>query len=115
MPGRCLAVGTDWNFGGGSDGNEDPNIIDLLVPDGMTQAQALAWTPASRTEVRTSAYVNEENSLVIVAINESASAQTIELTVPDRRDKLRLKPYRTADGDDLRRLEKVELRQAKAG
>lgn len=110
---EVLAVGTDWNFGGGSDGNEDPNIIDLLVPDGMTQAQALAWTPASRTEVRTSAYVNEEDSLVIVAINESAAAQRIELTVPHRRDKLHLTPYRTSDVDDLRRLDKVELRRGR--
>ncbi len=30
-----------WNFGGGRDGNSDPNIIDLLVPEGMTQEEIL--------------------------------------------------------------------------
>lgn len=110
---EVLASGSDWNFGGGSDGDEDPNIIDLLVPEGMTQAQALAWTPATRTEVHMSAYVNEDGSTVIVAINESDSPQTIELSVPHRRPVLTLTPYRTSESDDLRRLQPVRLRRGR--
>jgi len=111
---EVLASTSDWNFGGGSDGVEDPNIIDLLVPEGMTQAEALAWIPATRTEVRTSAYVDRKTGrLVVVAINESATAQTVELSVPCRASRLSLTPYRTSDGDDLRRLSTVELRRGR--
>src|SRR5699024_1893527 len=74
---------SDWNFGGGSDGGEDPNILDLLVPAGTTQAEALAWTPATRIEVFASAYVDEETGrLVVVAINESEEDRTVELSAP---------------------------------
>ena len=93
---------SDWNFGGGSDGGEDPNILDLLVPEGMTQEQALAWTPATREEVFASAYVDEETGkLVIVAINDSAEEQAVELAVPHRARKLTLTPHRTAEGEAL--------------
>lgn len=109
---EVFATATDWNFGGGSDGHEDPNIIDLLVPEGMTQAQALAWTPATRTEVRTSAYVSGSD-LVVVAINESTTAQPVELSVPCRASTLVLTPYRTSEDDDLRRLRAVTLRRGR--
>ena len=93
---------SDWNFGGGSDGGEDPNILDLLVPEGMTQEQALAWTPATREEVFASAYVDEETGkLVIVAINDSAEEQAVGLAVPHRARKLTLTPHRTAEGEAL--------------
>src|SRR5699024_1939017 len=93
---------SDWNFGGGSDGGEDPNILDLLVPEGMTQEQALAWTPATREDVFASAYVDEETGkLVIVAINDSAEEQAVELAVPHRARKLTLTPHRTAEGEAL--------------
>lgn len=101
---------SDWNFGGGSDGGEDPNILDLLVPEGMTQADALAWTPATRVEVFASAYLDEETEkLVVVAINESGHEQAVDLSVPHRARKLKLTPYRTADGESLAKGEKVEL------
>ncbi|MCW1804068.1 glucodextranase DOMON-like domain-containing protein [Brachybacterium squillarum] len=74
--GNIEAEATDWNVGGGSDGREDPNIIDLLVPEGTTQAEALAWIPASRVEVRACAYLDEETGkLVVVAIDESEKEQ----------------------------------------
>lgn len=101
---------SDWNFGGGSDGGEDPNILDLLVPNGMTQAEALAWTPATVVEVFASAYIDEETgTLVVVAINESAGDSTVELSVPHRARKLKLTPYRTAEGEALAKGEVVQL------
>lgn len=107
---------SDWNFGGGSDGGEDPNILDLLVPEGMTQAEALAWTPATRVEVFASAYLDEETGkLVVVAINESAREQTVELSVPHEARKLKLTPYRTAEGEALAKGEKVELERGADG
>lgn len=107
---------SDWNFGGGSDGVEDPNILDLLVPEGMTQAEALAWAPATRTEVFASAYVDEETGrLVVVAINESAAEQLIELSVPHRARKLKLTPFRTADGEALARQSTVDLERGEDG
>lgn len=107
---------SDWSFGGGSDGGEDPNILDLLVPTGMTQAEALAWTPATRIEVFASAYVDEETgTLVVVAINESAEDSTIELSVPHRARKLKLTPYRTAEGEALAKGEKIDLLRAEEG
>lgn len=109
---EVFATTSDWNFGGGSDGNEDPNIIDLLVPDGMTQAQALAWTPATRTEVRTSAYLDhKDDRLVVVAINESEEEQRVELSVPSRGSRVTLTPYRTSADEDLLRLDPVHLRR----
>ncbi|MBE3598557.1 MAG: hypothetical protein IMX02_07075 [Limnochordaceae bacterium] len=33
----------EWRFGGGDDGTYDPNVIDLLAPDGTTQ-QAILGT-----------------------------------------------------------------------
>ncbi len=107
---------SDWNFGGGSDGGEDPNILDLLVPEGMAQEQALAWTPATRIEVFTSAYVDEETGkLVIVAINESAQEEAVELSVPHRARKLKLTPYRTAEGEALAKGETVQLERTADG
>ena len=107
---------SDWNFGGGSDGGEDPNILDLLVPAGTTQADALAWTPATRIEVFASAYVDEETGrLVVVAINESEEDRTVELSVPHRARKLKLTPYRTAAGEALAKGEAVELLRAEEG
>jgi len=101
---------SDWNFGGGSDGGEDPNILDLLVPTGMTQAEALAWAPATRTEVFASAYVDgETGKLVVVAINESVQEQSVELAVPHHARKLKLTPFRTAEGEALAKDEKVQL------
>lgn len=101
---------SDWNFGGGSDGGEDPNILDLLVPAGMTQAEALAWSPATRIEAFASAYVDEETGkLVVVVINESEEEQTLELAVPHRARKLKLTPYRTAEGEALAKGETVQL------
>lgn len=96
--------GSDWNFGGGSDGHEDPNILDLLVPDGMTQAEALAWTPATRIEVLASAYLDEETgNLVVVALNEAATEQEIELAVPTPSKTLVLTPHRTSETESLAR------------
>lgn len=111
---EVLAAPSEWNFGGGSDGVEDPNIIDLLVPEGMTQAQALAWTPATRTEVQTSAYLDrKKGDLVLVAINESDTAQTVELSVPCAGSAVKLTPYRTSADDDLQRLGPVHLRRGR--
>jgi chloramphenicol 3-O-phosphotransferase len=104
------ADASDWSFGGGSDGTEDPNILDLLVPEGMTQAEALAWEPATRIEVHASAFVDEETDrLVIVAINESAQEQAVELEVPHGARSLLLTPYRTAEGEGLAQGRRVPL------
>ncbi|MGP9536363.1 glycoside hydrolase [Brachybacterium sp. AOP43-C2-M15] len=95
---------SEWNFGGGSDGDEDPNILDLLVPEGMTQAEALAWTPATRVDVLASAYLDEETgNLVVVTINEAAEEREIELCIPLQVPSLRLSSFRTADGEALAR------------
>lgn len=93
---------SDWNFGGGSDSGEDPNIFDLLVPEGMTRSEALAWTPATRIEACASAYLDAETgSLVVVAINEADGDRRVELAVPYGGRKLELVPYRTAEGEAL--------------
>ena len=113
---EVLAEATDWNFGGGSDGHEDPNIIDLLVPEGTTQAEALAWTPASRVEVHASAYLDEETGkLVVVAINESEGAQAVEIAVPVRSPTLRLTPWRTSEDESLAKQEAVVLHRGDDG
>lgn len=113
---EVLREATDWNFGGGSDGHEDPNILDLLVPDGMTQAEALAWTPASVVEVRASAYLDEETgTLVVVVINESASEQAVEIAVPVRSPKLRLTPWRTSEDEALAKGEAIVLHRGDDG
>lgn len=107
---EVVAEATDWSFGGGSDGHEDPNILDLLVPEGMTQAEALAYTPATRIEVFASAYVDEEEgSLVLVVINESDEVAAAELAVPHAAPTLKLTPHRTAEGEALERGEAVRL------
>jgi O-glycosyl hydrolase/chloramphenicol 3-O-phosphotransferase len=110
------AEASEWNFGGGSDGGEDPNVLDLLVPSGMTQAEALAWTPATRIEVHASAFVDEEtDSLVVVALNESAQEQVIELEIPHESRSLLLTPYRTAEGEALAQGRRIPLVRAADG
>lgn len=37
----------EWKFGGGSDTHRDPNILDILVPEGKTQEEVLDWTNVS--------------------------------------------------------------------
>ena len=104
------ATASEWNFGGGSDGVEDPNILDLLVPAGMSQAEALAWTPSTLVEVHASAFLDEEtDSLVIVAINESDQEQVVELAVPHSSRSLLLTPHVTAEGARLARGRRVPL------
>lgn len=113
---EVLEDATDWNFGGGSDGREDPNIIDLLVPDGMTQAEALAFVPATKIEIFGSAYLTEnEGTLALVLINEAEQDQQVELSVPHDGPSLRLTPHRTSESDDLRKLDAIRLRQSGAG
>ena len=43
----------------------------------------------------------ETGKLVIVAINDSAEEQAVELAVPHRARKLTLTPHRTAEGEAL--------------
>lgn len=101
---------SDWNFGGGSDGTEDPNIIDLLVPTGTTQAEALAWTPATVVRTHVSAFVHpHDQKLIMVAINEAPTPQPATLTIRHPGKRLTLRPYRTAGDDDLRALHPVDL------
>ncbi|AXK46324.1 glycoside hydrolase [Brachybacterium saurashtrense] len=108
--------GGEWNFGGGSDGHEDPNILDLLVPEGMTQAEALAWEPATRVEVHACAFLDEETkSLVVVAINESEEPRDVELAVPLEAKSLQLTPFRTTESDSLARGETVRLERGGDG
>jgi len=107
---------SDWNFGGGSDSGEDPNILDLLVPEGMTRSEALAWTPATRIEACASAYLDAETgSLVVVAINEADGDRRVELAVPYGGRKLELVPYRTAEGEALAPVRVVPLLRGRDG
>lgn len=110
------AEASEWNFGGGSDGVEDPNILDLLVPQGMSQAEVLAWEPASRVEIHASAFLDEETgSLVVVAINESAQEQVVELELPHESRSLLLTPFRTAEDEALAQGRRFPLVRAADG
>ena len=103
---------SEWNFGGGSDGHDNPNILDLLVPDGMTRAEALAWTEGAQVDVLASAYVDPgQGKLVVVAINESAQERTVELAVPCEERALRLTSHRTSEHESLERGPVARLEQ----
>lgn len=103
---------SDWQFGGGSDGHEDPNIIDLFTPDGVTQAQALAWSPDPLSEVFVSSYLSEhENKLIVVAINQGTDEYEVGVEVPcSHGPNLKLTPFRTSDNENLAKLPHVELK-----
>lgn len=107
---EVLEEATEWNFGGGSDGPDNPNILDLLTPGSVSQADALAWTEGERSALLTSAYVHEtDGDLVVVVINESEQPQEIELSLPHRSSRIRVTPHRTSDEDDLRPLQSIWL------
>ena len=38
---EVMAQAAEWRFGGGDDGMYDPNVIDMLVPEGRVQEQIL--------------------------------------------------------------------------
>lgn len=40
-----------WQFGGGRDDNMDPNVIDLVTPDGVTNADALDYSATEQAVV----------------------------------------------------------------
>ena len=102
----------DWQFGGGSDGTSDPNVIDLFVDEGQTQEEVLAWQAPVGESVAVSAYLGaRKNELVIVAINQGLEAQTVELRLPSDRT-IKLTPYRTSAREDLQKLVTLKLRQA---
>jgi glucan 1,4-alpha-glucosidase len=45
------ATNGGYVFGGGTDGTQDSNVIDLVVPDDTTQASALAYSERSRATI----------------------------------------------------------------
>ncbi|MBV0925836.1 DUF3459 domain-containing protein [Halomicroarcula limicola] len=50
-PGRIRPVAASaskWRFGGGRDDRMDPNIIDMVAPEGTTQANALSYSANER-------------------------------------------------------------------
>lgn len=100
---------SDWQFGGGSDGTSDPNVIDLFVSDGQKQEAALAWQAPAGEGVLVSAFHHPRNKdLVVVAINQGDQAAMIDLHIPSEKA-LKLTPYRTSEREDLERLGSVRL------
>ncbi|GEM_PF-2064716 len=80
-PGRIRQVkakAEEWAFGGGSDGNEDPNIIDLIVPEGYKQEEVLDWrkqSPVRVPGILVDPYIQggtEEISMTIVKPSDGA-------------------------------------------
>jgi carbohydrate-binding DOMON domain-containing protein len=41
----------EWTFGGGTDGGDDPKVIDLVTPEGTTNAEALSYAPGDPATV----------------------------------------------------------------
>ncbi|RBI62579.1 glucoamylase [halophilic archaeon] len=53
-PGRVrpvLADATDYRFGGGRDDDADPNVIDLVTPEGVSQSEALSYSATERATI----------------------------------------------------------------
>ena len=44
---KVNAAQSEWNFGGGTDSGNDPNVIDMVTPEGTSQGEALAYSSDS--------------------------------------------------------------------
>jgi len=106
---EVMENGSEWQFGGGSDGTSDPNIIDLFVSEGQMQENVLAWQAPAGEGVLVSAYHHPSSKdLVVVAINQGMAEQPIELRIPSSKA-LKFTPYRTSEIEDLKRLKGLTL------
>ena len=60
---KVTAQGGEWEFGGGTDSNLNPNVIDTLVPEGLDQKQVLGSFSLESGELATLYAVGPELSL----------------------------------------------------
>lgn len=60
---RVTADGGEWEFGGGTDSNLNPNVIDTLVPEGLSQKQILGSFDVKEGELATLRAVGPELAL----------------------------------------------------
>jgi len=88
-PGRIRQVNAkaeEWRFGGGSDGNEDPNIIDMIVPEGYSQSEILDWhkvSPVKIPGILVDPYIatNEQVSMMILKPADNAVFATKDIEI----------------------------------
>mgnify|MGYP006283874637 CR=1 FL=1 len=60
---QVTAEGGDWKFSGGSDSDLNPNVIDVLVPEGLNQKQVLGSFALDEGELATLRAVGPELGL----------------------------------------------------
>jgi carbohydrate-binding DOMON domain-containing protein len=60
---KVTAEGGDWNFSGGTDTELNPNVIDTLVPEGLSQKQVLGSFDLEEGELATLRAVGPELAL----------------------------------------------------
>ncbi len=62
---EVIAEATGWKFGGGTDTNLNPNLLDILVPEGMEQKKILAGYDLEEKKLATLRAVGPELSLPV--------------------------------------------------
>ena len=60
---KVTAEGGEWEFGGGTDSNLNPNVIDTVVPEGLSQKQILGSFDVEKGELATLRAVGPELGL----------------------------------------------------
>ncbi|MBM7557754.1 glucodextranase DOMON-like domain-containing protein [Halanaerobacter jeridensis] len=60
---KVTAEGGAWNFGGGTDSDLNPNVIDTLVPEGLSQKQVLGSFDTEEGQLATLRAVGPELAL----------------------------------------------------
>ncbi len=85
-PGRIRQINAkaeEWRFGGGSDGNEDPNIIDMIVPEGYKQEDILNWkkhSPVRVPGILVDPYIQSSGENVSMSIVKPADGAVVATT-----------------------------------
>jgi len=72
---------TDWEFGGGTSGHDDPNIIDLIVPDGVEQEAALDYLDSAPVELP---MIELRNAVGNESLADAVGSQTSAVVEPSR-------------------------------